>query len=130
MHEATIAMAIVEQVVEAASPHQVTRISEIEIDVGVLKQVVCESLLLAFEACAAGTLAEGAVLKINEIPPAAVCQECGQEFTPDLAEFSFVCPGCGKASVTVVGGDEILLRSMTCEQNDAPVTAVAPRKET
>lgn len=118
-------MAIVEQAEQAALPHNVTRISEIEIDVGVLKQIVREALQIAFEACAAGTLAEGAVLKINEIPPAALCRECGEEYTPDLAELSFECPACGKASVTMVRGDEIVLKSMTCEQNDSPAAAEA-----
>ena len=129
MHEASIAMAIVEQAEQAARPHNVTRITEIEIDVGAMKQIVHEALLVAFEACAAGTLAEGAVVKINEIPPAAVCEECGKEFTPDLAGLSFACPGCGKASATMVRGDEIVLKSMTCEQNDSPATAEAQPKE-
>lgn len=123
-------MAIVEQAEQAARPHNVARISEIEIDVGALKQVVHESLLIAFEACSAGTLAEGAVLKINEIPPTAVCQECGEDFTPDLAGLSFACPGCGKANVTMTGGHEIVLKSMTCEQDDSPAPAVTQPKET
>lgn len=127
MHESALAMAIVEQALEAASPHNVARISEIEIDVGALKQVVRESLLLAFEACAAGSVAEGAVLRINEIPPAAVCEECGMRYTPDLAGLNFTCPRCGKASATLIGGHEILLKSMTCEQNDSP--AIVQPKE-
>lgn len=120
MHEATIALAIIEQATAAAAPHGATRITWIEVEIGVLKQVVPEALDLAFEACAEGTLAEGATLSQTVRPAVALCRPCGREFEPDLAALSFACPLCGQADVELTAGHEIVLKSLEC---DAPAEA-------
>lgn len=115
MHEATIAMAIVEQAAAVAAQHGAARITAIEVELGALKQVVPEALDLAFEACAEGTLAEGAVLSQTVRPAVALCRPCGREFEPDLIALSFACPSCGRADVEIIAGHEIVLKAVECD---------------
>lgn len=118
MHEASIAMAAIEQAVQAARNHGAAKITRIELEVGVLREVVPEAMAVAFEACAVGTIAEGARLDLREQPALARCRPCGNEFTPDLAAISFVCPACSEADSEILAGDAILLTSIECETDE------------
>ena len=118
MHEASIAMAAIEQAVEAARQHGATRITRVELRVGALRQVVPEAMKLAFEACAIGTPAEGAKLDLQEESVVARCRPCGRQFEPDLQAISFACPQCGRADAELLAGNEIILTSVECEQDE------------
>jgi hydrogenase nickel incorporation protein HypA/HybF len=118
MHEASIAMAAIEQAIAAARTHRATRITRIELDVGVLREIVPDAIAMAFEACAMGTMAEGAKLDLHEESARARCRKCGCEFAPDLETHSFACGGCGAADAEMISGHEILLRSIECETDE------------
>ena len=118
MHEASIAMAAIEQAIAAAREHRATKITRVELEVGVLREIVPEAMALAFEACALGTIAEGAKLDMREEPARARCRKCGREFAPDLETLSFACRECGAADAEMLGGNEILLRSIECETDE------------
>ena len=113
MHEMSIATALMRQVLDAVATHKVARVRELEVVMGAMRRVVPEALRMAFEVVSEGTSAEGAALKITEEPARAKCRACGRTFPCGTAEF--VCPGCGEADVDFVGGNDIVLKSMTCE---------------
>jgi len=108
-----MAMGLIRHVLEAAGQHHATRVEEVEVEVGAMQQVAPEALEAAFEAVSANTIAAGAVLKIVETPLRAVCRHCGHEFAPTID--NFLCPGCRQADVDILGGNDILLKSVTCE---------------
>ena len=118
MHEMSIALAIVEQLEALAAEHEAVRIDELTVRAGALRGIVPDALDLAFEAAATGTRAEGAVLHLEIVPPVARCRVCGARFEP--RSDSFLCSGCGKADVELVEGDDIILASVTCEQDGDP----------
>jgi len=120
MHESAIAMAIVEQAVQAAQAHGAGRITEIEVEVGLLQQVVPEALQTAFAFAAADTPAQGAALRLKECRPSAQCRACGHRFEPTLEAFSFLCPACNQADVEIVAGNDITLLSVTCDEIEEP----------
>jgi len=117
MHEASIAMAAIDQAVEAARQHGASRVTRVKLRVGALRQVVPEAMKLAFEACAIGTPAEGAELELEEEAVIARCRPCGRQFEPDLQALSFMCPQCGQADAELLAGNEIILTSVECEQD-------------
>lgn len=117
MHETAIACEIVDCLLQVAAQHRATRIGEVEVEVGRMRQVVPEALELAFSACVAGTVAEGAALKIIDVPVAAMCNGCGTEYRPDI-DLSFVCPGCGLANPRITAGDDIIIRNITCDVDE------------
>ena len=116
MHELSIATQILETVLAAAAEHGAVRVEEVELEVGAMRLVVPEALDGAFEIAAEGTVAEGARLKQTEIPPRATCRHCGRAFEPKLDDF--LCPACGQAEVEIVGGNDIILKSVVCQVDD------------
>jgi hydrogenase nickel incorporation protein HypA/HybF len=116
MHEMAIVSELLEEVLRVAESHQASHIQQVEVRVGALRQVVPEALRLGFEAASRGTLAEGAELKIAEEKIVAVCKACGCMFMPRPDDF--VCPQCHQSEPRIVAGNDILLRSMTCETQE------------
>lgn len=117
MHEMAIASEITDCLLRIAREHEATRVGEVEVEVGRMRQVVPEALEMAFEAAVAGTVAEGAALKIVEIDVTAVCNGCGEKYRPDI-DISFVCPGCGLADPKIIAGDDIVVRNITCDVDE------------
>ena len=111
-----IAEALVKQVLNVAVQHEVTSIREVDVAVGVMRQVVPEALEMAFTAVSQGTAVEGAKLNQVEEVITARCRHCRREFNPEIGMFQ--CPHCHQADVDIVTGDEIILKSVTCEQEE------------
>ena len=111
MHELSIASALVRQALEVAGENNLARIEAIEVEVGVLQQVVPEALDLAFQAESQDTPAAGAVLRQVEVPMRARCRSCGHEYAPDID--CFQCDQCGRADPEIIDGRDIILKSLT-----------------
>lgn len=110
MHEMSIAMGLLEQVLELAKRHGADRVEEIQVEMGVLRLVVPEALTAAFAIAAEGTPAAGAVLKMSETPLRAACNRCGRQYGADPGDFR--CPGCGQADVQILAGNDIIFKSV------------------
>lgn len=121
MHELPIAIAILEQAVEAVAPHDATRIERIEVEVGAMRQVVAEALQMAFAAVSQGTMGEGAVLDIVEVPMLAECRVCRHQFRPEIN--LYLCPQCHQADVQILAGRDMILRSVVAETPEETASA-------
>ena len=110
MHELSIADSIVSIACDHAAGRRVT---EVEVKIGYLRQVVPTSLEFAFELVAHGTPVEGARLVLDEVPAAGACRDCGQEC--ELASFPLVCPACGSLDLELLRGEELLVDSLELE---------------
>ncbi len=113
MHEMAIASALMDQLLRIAAENRATRISEVEVRCGVMRQVAPDALQLAYEALSDGTPAAGARLTVVEEGLVARCRTCNRPFA--AAVDSFLCPDCGRADVEIVAGDDIVLQSVVCE---------------
>jgi hydrogenase nickel incorporation protein HypA/HybF len=116
MHEMSIAMPLVGQLEQLAAEHQVERVESLTVSAGVLRMIVPEMLVAAFEAAAEGTCAEGAELIVELVPVKARCRACDSEFATDID--CYECPACNQADVDVVEGNDIVLSSVTFRQTD------------
>lgn len=111
MHELSLATALIDQVLAAASLNGLARVEEVEVDVGVLQLVVPEALEAAFAAVSADTIASGAVLKQIEVSARARCRCCGRDYQPEFRIYT--CPGCGRADAEILSGRDIILKSIS-----------------
>jgi hydrogenase nickel incorporation protein HypA/HybF len=118
VHEISIAMAIVEELEEAAVESGYTRVYAVRLQIGELSCVVNEALEFAWELATADTIAAGARLEIDRIEVALECSACGRTGKP-LAPNHFVCSNCGSASATIVRGRELLVAAMEVDDADA-----------
>ena len=112
MHEMSIAVDLLKNVLSAVAEHGGGRIEKIEVTTGAFRQVVPEMLCSAFEVIAEGTPAAGVELRVTQEPVR------GRGFACSAREF--LCPGCEQADVQIVGGYDIILESIICEKQEAP----------
>jgi hydrogenase nickel incorporation protein HypA/HybF len=113
MHEMSLALSIVEQTREAAVREGAARVLEVEIEVGCLAGVLADSLQFCLEAVGPpGGLAE-TVFRITEVMAAGDCRVCAATFPAD--SFLVLCPSCGSDDVSLNGGRELKIRSLTIE---------------
>ena len=114
MHEMSIALSIVDAVEAQARQEGAQRISGIDLLIGKLAGIEPESLKFCFDAAAKGTLAEDAVLAIEEPEGVGECGECGMIFPVNF--YYAECPRCRSLRVKIVSGEEFLIQSMTIEE--------------
>ena len=90
-----------------------SRVHLIRLRIGVLSGVVPDALEFAFEALAAGTVAENAKLAIEQVPARFWCPTCTREFQSD--DMFAECPGCHSPSGELRAGREMELASLEIE---------------
>ncbi len=112
MHELSISMQLIEEIVEVAEVNKLPRVDEVELETGVLRQVIPEVMQTAFKEAISETIASEAALIIREIKAKAQCNQCALEFEPQID--NFLCPQCQIADVKVLEGNHIILKSVIC----------------
>ncbi len=106
MHEMSIMRNVVDIVQEHAAGRPVRRL---RLEVGLLSGVMPDALRFCFDMVARGTVLEGAVLEIVELPVRACCSACGEEEM--LHEIRWQCSRCG-GRLQWQGGDELAVKEM------------------
>ena len=106
MHELGITLQIVESVTSQNRGAKITRIS---VEIGKLSGVMADAVRFCFDACASGTLAEGATLDIIEVPGRARCLECQKEI---LLDEPYGRCSCGNSLLQWISGRELKLKEM------------------
>lgn len=139
MHEMSLAMAMVEQVEEAAAGHGHQTASALRVRVGELAGVVPESLHFCFELACAGTVLDGAELTLEPVPGRARCAACGAGWATGMPP-RLSCSHCGGAGtgVELVAGRELQVVAVRWADPDAvsrtgagdPAGAGAGREQT
>lgn len=121
MHEMSIAMAVVDQVAEAAQAGAARSVSRVELEIGELAGVVPDALAFSFELARTGTPLDGAELVTRSVAARARCAPCAGEWAvgmpPDLS-----CPGCGNGTaVELLTGRELRILRVVWEDAPEPI---------
>ena len=110
MHELSITQNIIKISSEEAEKHKASKVKEIRIKVGELSGLIPDSIQYYFNIASKGTLVEGALLKIDKIPIAIRCSECGYEGELEAKEYT--CKKCKSYNVKIIQGNEFLIDSL------------------
>jgi len=121
MHELAICQALIGEVVEVANAERATAVSDIYVSVGPLSGAEPPLMHNAFPIAAAGTVADRAMLHLEEAPVRVRCTACDRD--SEAAVNRLVCAHCGDWRTTLVSGDELLLRRVVFERETAGVPA-------
>ncbi len=116
MHEMSIALSIVEAADLKAREEGASTISGIELVIGKLAGIEPDSLRFCFSLAAKGTLAEEALLSIEEPEGTGECMECGVNFP--VAFYYAECPECRSLRIRIVSGEEFVIQSITIEEGE------------
>lgn len=112
MHEFSIAEGLVQIVLDELRKlgEPPPKLLKVRIAVGVLQQVVPESLALAWECLTEKTPAAGSVIELNVRPVAGRCGRCG--WSGELAKSPYFCPACENPRLEFTAGRELYLESL------------------
>jgi len=117
MHEASIALSLIEVAQDVLRENGGSRVSALTVRLGQWSAVVPEALHAAFPAAAEGTPLEGARLSIVRVAGVGECPQHGPvtlEPTRGLR-----CPICGAPTPRLLEGDELELDELEIEEESA-----------
>lgn len=112
MHEAAIALSILDIVIEKCTEMGGHSIDVVMIRIGKAAGVLPEALSFAFDAVKADTIAGGARLVIEKVPLGGICAACRQGFTVEEATYVFTCPLCYSNLIEINSGREMEIMEM------------------
>jgi hydrogenase nickel incorporation protein HypA/HybF len=111
MHELSIAISMIEQIMEESEQRGGLEVEAVHLRLGVFSGVDKDALLFAYELACEGSPLAGSRLVIETIPLVIHCAACRKDRTaPSVYELS--CPECGTAEQTIVTGREIEVASL------------------
>ena len=113
MHEMSLTESILELIEDEAKKGGFTKVKLVRVQVGALSSVIPDALQFCFEAVTKGSIAEGAVLEIIDVPGQGWCLDCGK--TVPLEERFGACPECGNYHVQMTAGAEMRLHELEVE---------------
>lgn len=113
MHEASVAIDLVQLVEEQARLHQAKTVTRVVVRLGKLSSVIPEALLFAWHSARENTVAEHARLEIETVAARAICSTHG-EVLLDLQR-GIRCPICDLPTPQIIAGEELELDSLELE---------------
>ncbi|MFJ6632898.1 hydrogenase maturation nickel metallochaperone HypA [Streptomyces sp. NPDC091376] len=128
MHEMSIALAVVDQVEEAARSHGATAVRTVRLRIGELAGVVPDALAFSFQLACEGTVLEGAALVTEPVPGRARCAACADEWAVGMPP-RLCCPECGQATAELVAGRELRIAAVEWDDDPADVRVRQPISE-
>lgn len=105
MHELALCENIVQTLRRSAEIEGFSQVTRIWLEVGSLAAVDMRALRFNFDLVARGTVAEAAMIEINEIPAHAWCMNCSR--TVEVYERFARCSFCGNPDLSLAGGAEL-----------------------
>lgn len=103
MHEMSLAESVRGIIDEAAAAQGIVWVRTVVLEIGALAAVEVEALRFCLDVVLAGSVAEGAGLRIESVPGEGVCAACAQR-SPMQVLYE-ACPHCGAYAMRMTGGN-------------------------
>jgi hydrogenase nickel incorporation protein HypA/HybF len=116
MHERSLVRALLRQVQQIADENSASRVVSIHVRLGEFSGVEADLLASAYDDLVMDTQLRGAALDLERVPLTGFCEQCGSCFR--IEHFNFQCDQCGSPRLTLRGGEEMLLDSVTMEETE------------
>ncbi|WP_027583444.1 hydrogenase maturation nickel metallochaperone HypA [Bradyrhizobium sp. Ai1a-2] len=110
MHEMALCQGIIEIVEEEARRRSFSKVRTVCLEIGALSHAAPEAMKFCFEAAAAQTIADGAVLEIEKLPGLAWCMACSRSV--EIGQRAEPCPCCGSYQLHVTAGEEMRVKQL------------------
>jgi len=115
MHEAGIAKGILEIAETQCQESEGSKVQSVTIRLGRAAGLMPDSLRLAFDSLKEGTMANDAILKIEQVAVGGSCRTCGKDFEVAETRQVFLCPLCGADAIELTRGREMEVTEMEIE---------------
>jgi hydrogenase nickel incorporation protein HypA/HybF len=125
MHEFSTAKGIVETILTVAKENGAKRITEVNLQIGILTMLNPEQLEFAFQVLTEDTIAKDARLNISYSPMKLICKSCGlsedvsvNRIKDSLEVITLLkCPKCGSNDTEVDEGRSCNIRDIRIEKD-------------
>lgn len=114
MHELAVASDLLDLLLRVAAENGASSVTSVRLRLGVASCLEPEALCFGFEALADGTAAAKCALEITRVAAPSACSLCGWEGEVATLE-RLECPGCGGFPVTLRGGRELTVETVTVD---------------
>ena len=114
MHELSVCQSLLGQIESVAIQHRASQVHRVTLQIGPLSGVEPQLLQQAFPIAVAGSIADGAVLEIEQLPIRIACQQCDAE--TEATANKLICGHCGHWQTRLLSGDELLLASLELDK--------------
>jgi hydrogenase nickel incorporation protein HypA/HybF len=111
MHELSIAVSMVERILEESESRGGLQVEAVHLKLGVLSGVDRDALAFSYEIACEGTILAGSRLVIDTVPLLIYCDQCQSERTPESIQ-QIYCPHCHAPSETILRGRELEVASL------------------
>ncbi len=111
MHELSIAISMIDQIIEESESHGGLEVEVVHLRLGVFSGVDKDALLFSYELVCDGTRLQGSRLQIEMIPLVIYCEVCQKERIPPSL-YQLCCPECQSPGQKIVSGREIEVASL------------------
>jgi hydrogenase nickel incorporation protein HypA/HybF len=129
MHELAICQALISQIEAISRDNDASSVASITLGLGPLSGVEEHLLRHAYPVASAGTIADGAELKIQSTPVRVRCSECGKESSAKPNRL--LCGFCEDWRTELISGDELLLVQLELDKAKIPTPGpLAQTKQT
>ena len=113
MHELAVTESLLQVVLRRARENGAEKVLSVSVRIGGLSDLVNEWVQRYFDHLSRGTIAEGAVIRIERIPATFRCHECGHVSPADPRTRETVrCPLCSSAEMELVSGRECFVQQI------------------
>jgi hydrogenase nickel incorporation protein HypA/HybF len=106
MHELSIAVSMVERILEESENRGGLQVEAVHLKLGVLSGVDRNALAFSYEIACEGTPLAGSRLVIDTVPLVIYCDQCRSEIEPESIQ-QIYCPRCHAPSETILRGREL-----------------------
>jgi len=113
MHEMSLTEGVLQIIEEAAQEQGFKRVRTVVLEIGQLAAVETEAMRFCFNAVVQGSIADGAVLEIIEMPGSGWCMHCAA--TVPMADQIAACPQCGGYRLQPTGGTDMRVKELEVE---------------
>ena len=106
MHELSFAQNVIEIISVQCTNSGHKKIDSVNLRIGRASGIMPEALIFAFNAIKPDSLARDALLHIEEVPVAGLCNDCSSSFIVQ-EEYILNCPVCKGSSFQITSGREL-----------------------
>jgi hydrogenase nickel incorporation protein HypA/HybF len=111
MHELSIAIGMIEQIMEESASRGGLDVEAVHLKLGVFSGVDKDALLFGYELACEGTPLQGSRLLIETVPLVIYCPGCNRARTP-VSIYQLCCPDCLVPAQDIISGREIEVASL------------------
>lgn len=113
MHELAVTESLLGVVLRHANAGGAGKVVSVSVRIGGLNDLVSEWVQRYFDHLSKGTIAEGALIRIERIPTTFRCDACGHLFPADPRTREAIgCPLCASAAMTLATGRECFVEQI------------------